>query len=58
MQQFDSATLRIVTFPQDPEPVLCDGTYTCACDHCIEERAVAVRKGVRPRRNPGLPRAA
>lgn len=51
------ATLRIVTMPAEPEPVPCEGTYTCGCQGCIRDRANRVARGVRPTPKP-LKRAA
>lgn len=50
-----ATTLKVVTMPNDPEQAAatCDGTYTCECRACREERAKLVRIGVRRSRAPG-----
>jgi hypothetical protein len=52
-------TLRLLTFPKASEPAPCDGSYTCICMDCEQERAAIVLRGIR-RTNPAdaLRRAA
>lgn len=46
-----TTTLHVVTMPPSSEPE-CDHTYTCPCEGCCTDRANAIARGIRPRRNP------
>ena len=54
------ATLHLLTFAktdEDPTP-MCDGSYTCSCAGCDEERDLLARRGVRRRQSMPFKRAA
>jgi len=60
MPGHDRAVLRVVTRDEQPTVELagCDGSYTCECAACRLERAVRVRRGVRPPAGVRVKRAA
>lgn len=52
-------TLHLLTFPKpDQDPPPCDGSYTCSCVACGVERLCAVARGVRPRDQLPIRKAA
>jgi hypothetical protein len=59
-KQSNRVTLRVLTTDPSPanlvridEMIACDGSMTCICQQCADERAARVRRGVRE--SDGLP---
>jgi hypothetical protein len=45
-----AAQSRVVALPADPDP--CDGSMTCACRKCSEERRRRIVHPIRPAKQP------